>query len=199
MQVLGRHMAPIIFLFFCTVLQGQDLILNASFERCNLCPTKLGSFDQDVIHWTSPTLGSTDYFNSCSPLMGTPENFNGKQPAHDGTAYAGFYLFAPDDYREYVQTRLTNTLEENREYKLTFFLSRAEGSDFAIKDIGVLFIDRELKVATKKTLTRKHWFASGISEYTYREFKGDSYWQQTRKWVKIEVGFTANGVENNML
>ncbi len=199
MQVLGRHMAPIIFLFFCTVLQGQDLILNASFERCNLCPTKLGSFDQDVIHWTSPTLGSTDYFNSCSPLMGTPENFNGKQPAHDGTAYAGFYLFAPDDYREYVQTRLTNTLEENREYKLTFFLSRAEGSDFAIKDIGVLFIDRELKVATKKTLTRKHWFASGISEYTYREFKGDSYWQQTRKWVKIEVGFTAKRSEKYLV
>ena len=199
MQDLGRHIVLIIFLFFCTLVQGQDLILNASFERCNLCPTKLGSFDQDVIHWTSPTLGSTDYFNSCSPLMGTPENFNGKQPAHDGTAYAGFYLFAPDDYREYVQTRLTRALDKDREYKLTFYMSRAEGSDFAIREVGVLFLDRELEVATKKTLTRKHWYASGIREYTYMEFKGESFWQQTRQWVKIEVEFTAKGSEKYLV
>ncbi len=199
MQGLGRHIVPLIFLIFCAMVQGQELIMNASFERCNLCPTKLGSFDQDVIHWTSPTLGSTDYFNSCSPLMGTPENFNGKQSAHDGSAYAGFYLYAPEDYREYVQTRLTHELEKDREYKLTFYLSRAEGSDFAIRDIGVLFVDRELEVATKKTLTKKHWFASGIREYTYREYIGESFWQQTRQWVKIEIDFTANGSEKYLV
>ena len=130
----------LVILLFSLFGYSQNLVLNASFERCNLCPTKLGSFKDDVIHWSAPTLGSTDYFNSCSPLMGTPENFNGKQLAQNGSAYAGFYLYAPDDYREYMQTKLTRKLEKGREYKLTLYVSRAEGSDFAIQEIGVLLV-----------------------------------------------------------
>ena len=41
--------------------------------------------------------------------MGTPENFNGTQPPDFGKGYAGLYLYAPDDYREYIQVPLTQT------------------------------------------------------------------------------------------
>ena len=174
---------------------AQNLILNASFEKCQLCPTKLGSFKDDVIHWSAPTLGSTDYFNSCSPLMGTPENFNGKQLAKHGSAYAGFYLYAPDDYREYMQTQLTQKLKKGAEYKLTLYLSRAEGSDFAIQEIGVLLVDKEMRVDTKKTLTRKHWYASGIGDYNYKVLKATKFLEQTSQWVKMETKILAKGTE----
>lgn len=187
------------FLLFSLSSGAQDLIANSSFERCNLCPTKLGSFDEDVIHWSAPTMGSTDYFNSCSSSMGTPENFNGKQAAHSGTAYAGFYLFAPEDYREYLQTRLSKPLEKDREYKLTFYLSRAERSDFAIREVGVLLSDRELDINTKKTLTKKHWFASGIRDYNFIEIKEPTFWEQTRQWIKLETRFKAKGTERYMI
>ena len=150
-----RHIYVLVFLLFSIMCYSQNLVLNGSFERCNLCPTKLGSFKDDVIHWSAPTLGSTDYFNSCSPLMGTPENFNGKQLAQDGSAYAGFYLYAPDDYREYMQTELTRKLDKDQEYKLTIYVSRAEGSDFAIQEMGVLLVDKEMRVETKKNIDQK--------------------------------------------
>ncbi len=178
---------------------AQNLIPNPSFERCNLCPTKLGSFKDDVIHWSAPTLGSTDYFNSCSRSMGTPENFNGEQDAQSGSAYAGFYLFAPEDYREYIQTRLDQPLKKDREYKLTFYLSRAEGSDFAVRDIGVLFVDKEMQVDTKKALTRRHWYASGIGDYNLREIKADEFWEQTSQWIKLETNIVARGTESFLI
>ncbi|MGI9548340.1 MAG: OmpA family protein [Flavobacteriaceae bacterium] len=194
-----RHISSFIILLFSFWAGAQDLIPNASFERCNLCPTKLGSFDEDVIHWSAPTLGSTDYFNSCSKSMGTPENFNGKQAAQSGTSYAGFYLYAPEDYREYVQTRLSRTLKKNQEYLLTFYISRAERSDFAIQEVGILLGDRELDVDTKKTLTKKHWFASEIRDYNYLEIKTQNFWEQTRQWVKLETKFKAKGTEQYII
>lgn len=194
-----RHISSFAILFFSLSAGAQDLIPNASFERCNLCPTKLGSFDEDVIHWSAPTLGSTDYFNSCSTSMGTPDNFNGKQPAQNGTSYAGFYLYAPEDYREYVQTRLSRTLVKNQEYRLTFYISRAERSDFAVQEFGVLLGDRELDIETKKTLTKKHWFASGIRDYSYMEIKAKDFWEQTRQWVKLETRFIAKGTEQYII
>ncbi len=199
MRKIYLHSILLPLILISTAGRSQDLIANASFERCNLCPTKLGSFDQDVIFWSAPTMGSTDYFNSCSAFMGTPENFNGKQSAQGGTAYAGFYLYAPQDYREYLQTRLGGALIKGREYHLTFYISRAEGSDFAIREIGVLLADRELNVETKKTLTKKHWFASGIRNYNYFEINKNGYWEQTRKWVKLEVKFRAKGNEEYLI
>ena len=180
-----RRLYVLVILLFSFLGYSQNVILNSSFERCNLCPTKLGSFKDDVIHWSAPTLGSTDYFNSCSPLMGTPENFNGKQLAQDGSAYAGFYLYAPDDYREYMQTKLTRKLEKGKEYKLTLYVSRAEGSDFAIQELGILLVDREMNVDTKKTLTRRHWYASGIGDYNHKVVKSKEFWEQTSQWVKV--------------
>ncbi len=94
---------------------------------------------------------------------------------------------------------MNRPLLKDVEYKLTFYLSRAERSDFAIRDIGILLTDRELAVNTKKTLTKKHWFGSGIKDYNYLEFKGENYWQQTRKWVKVEVRFRAKGTERFLI
>ncbi len=188
-----------ILLLLAGELHAQNLIHNASFEKCNHCPRRLGNFDNNVLGWKVPTLGSTDYFNSCSANMGTPDNFNGSQNAQSGLAYAGLYLYAPDDYREYIQTNFINTLVKGQEYRLEFYLSRAENSDFAIQDIGILLSDNEINADTKKTLTRKHWYSSGKAKLDYLEIKGNSYWQDTDEWIKLSTTFIAEGTEKSMI
>ena len=66
-------------------------------------------------------------------------NFKGKQEPFDGSAYAGLYLYAPDDYREYIQVPLKETLEKGSRYRLTLFLSLSEKSDGAVMDMGAVF------------------------------------------------------------
>lgn len=188
-----------IIVLFMGEIHAQNLIPNASFEKCNHCPRRLGSFNNNVVGWKTPTLGSTDYFNGCSSSMGTPSNFNGSQAAESGTAYAGLYLYAPEDYREYVQTSLAGTLVKGREYNLVFYLSRAENSDFAIQDIGVLLSDQDLKVNTKKALSKRHWYANGSNGHHYLEIKGDNFWENTESWTKLEVTFTADGTERSLI
>ena len=180
-------------------LHGQNLIPNASFEKCNQCPRRLGGFDNNVVGWKTPTLGSTDYFNGCSNSMGTPANFNGSQTAKNGSAYAGLYLYAPEDYREYIQTTLTRTLVKGEEYRLIFYLSRAENSDFAIQNIGVLFSEQELSANTKKAMTKKYWYSNGASGHHYLEVKGDKFLNNTEEWTKFEISFTALGTERSLI
>ena len=79
---------------------------------------------QSKAFWSTPTQGSTDYFNACSKVMSAPENFNGVQYPKSGEAYAGFYFYAPGDYREYIQAELTRTLRRGiKGYQLTFYVS----------------------------------------------------------------------------
>ncbi|WP_246160786.1 OmpA family protein [Maribacter flavus] len=180
-------------------LYGQNLVKNPSFEEFVNCPKKLGNLEEDLVHWNIPTLGSTDYFHACSQAMGTPKNFNGEQPAEFGDGYVGLYLYAPDDYREYLQATLTKTLKKDEIYTLSFYVSLAERSDFAIKEFGILLSENPLKVATTKVLSRMHLSkvpgdVSNTFEIRYSDFYSDD-----AAWVKVEKKFVANGTENYLI
>ncbi|WP_243641613.1 OmpA family protein [Maribacter algicola] len=178
---------------------GQNLVKNPSFEQFLNCPKKLGNLNEDLTDWDIPTLGSTDYFNGCSQAMGTPKNFNGEQPAEFGVGYVGLYLFAPDDYREYLQTRLTENLQKNQKYRLSFYVSLAERSDFAVKEFGILFSENPIQIDTRKVLSRMHLSkvtgdVSNTLEIRYSDFYSDN-----ESWVKVESEFVANGTENYLV
>lgn len=178
---------------------GQNLVVNPSFENYVQCPVKLGNLEQDVENWNMPTLGSTDYFNGCSTAMGTPENFNGQQPANFGVGYVGFYMSAPEDYREYIQGVLSATLQKGEQYTITFYVSLAERSDFAVKQFGIRFSEFPVDVKTSKVLSNMHFSrlqgnTSNQVEITYSKFYSDEV-----EWIKITQDFVANGTENFLL
>ncbi len=179
-------------------LLSQNLIQNPSFEQYEACPARLGTFESDVAHWSTPTKGSTDYFNSCSTVMGTPENFNGTQPSDFGNGYAGLYLYAPDDYREYVQVPLTHTLEKGKTYQVSFYVSLAERSDFAVKDFGVLFSKDSLSLDIKKEISKMHRYKIVGNAYNYMEIGYTNFYKDTRDWVLVSTRFEAKGWENYM-
>jgi len=195
-----KKITSICFILGCWVsVWSQNLVKNPSFEAYSKCPEGLGNLSADVDYWSAPTLGSTDYFNGCSIAMGTPENFNGKQPADFGTGYAGLYLFAPADYREYLQAELLRPLEKDKTYQISFYVSLAERSDFAVKEFGLLFSNNEINIETRKTFSKKHWYQQKGNSYSYLEIGYSNFYSDTKDWQLIHTQFTAKGDEKYLI
>ena len=149
--------------------------------------------------WQAPTNGSTDYFNGCSQAMGTPKNFNGEQPADFGVGYVGLYFYAPQDYREYIQAKLENTLRKDETYKVSFYVSLAERSDFAIKVFGIQFSENPVMVNTTKTLSRMHLSKVPGDVSSFFEIRYSHFYSDKKDWVLVEQEFVAKGTENYMI
>ncbi len=182
-------------LFQFTQVGSQNLVLNPSFENHSNCPSRLGNFVQDLEDWTTPTLGSSDYFNSCSQSMGVPSNFNGSQKAKHGNAYAGLYLYAPDDYREYIQASLSQPLKNGDTYKISFYISLAENSDTSVKGFGVLFSERPFRIDFKKELSKMQLAKLKDNASYLLEIHNKDYLNDTENWISLETEFVANGTE----
>jgi len=192
---LEKHITLLLCTLCTHFVISQNLIKNPSFEVFENCPEKLGNFDEDVRNWSTPTIGSTDYFNGCSTAMGTPKNFNGSQPADFGVGYSGLYLYAPDDYREYIQAELTETLVKGKKYKISFYVSLAERSDFAIKEFGVLFSRNKLHFPIRKELSKMHLYKDRENQYNYLEIGYSNFFSDTQDWILVHTQFKAKGTE----
>ena len=172
--------------------------MNPSFEEYRSCPSHLGNFNTDVVGWSCPTLGSTDYFHACSEAMGTPKNFKGTQLTDFGAGYAGFYLYAPNDYREYMQAELHRPLQKGVTYELTFYVSLAERSDFAINAFGVVFSRNKFDFQMKKELSRGQLYKDVENSFTYMEIGYSHFANDTKDWMLVSATYEAKGNEKYM-
>ncbi len=176
-------------------LQGQNLIQNPSFETFTKCPKEKGNISTDVAHWYVATLGTTDYFNECGGLLGVPNNFNGVQQADFGKGYAGMYLLAPNNYREYLQGQFSETLVKGMRYQLSFYISLADKSSLSVKDIGVVCSEKRLSIATNKVL-KSPWEISRNNRVQFMEISTKSHFGNKQDWVQLQTEFIAMGSEN---
>lgn len=198
MTLRKAHIIPFTIILGLYSGFGQNLVLNPSFEEFINCPSRLGNFEEDVAQWNTPTAGSTDYFNGCSSSMGTPKNFNGEQPSDFGEGYAGLYLYAPDDYREYIQVELKERLEKGRNYQISFYVSLAERSDYAVKEFGILFSKKMVKTPIRKELSKMQLYKDKENTYNFMEVGYTNFFRDTKDWVLVNTQFTAKGVEKFM-
>ena len=196
---LAARVQLFILLIVSEIGYGQNLINNPSFENYVNCPEHLGNFDVDVQEWSTPTGGSTDYFNGCSTEMGTPKNFNGAQTADFGIGYAGLYLYAPDDYREYLQAELNAPLIKGEKYQISFYVSLAERSDFAIKEFGLLLAKDAINLNTKKELSKKLLYQQKQNVYSFMEIGYSNFYSDTKDWILVHTQFVAKGTERYLI
>jgi OmpA-OmpF porin, OOP family len=112
----------------------------------------------------------------------------GEQEAHSGTCYAGFFAFSHGNYREYLQTYLTQPLEKNKTYRFTMFVSLADYAQTYVDLLGVCFLNGKvrydhgdviddqkpvyIKVFKEVGKDVKQWHRVSI---TYRSHGGESY------------------------
>lgn len=163
------------------------------------CPKRMGNFNIDLPHWSTPTRGTTDYFNSCSTSMGISNNFKGSQKPFHGNGYAGFYVIAPEDYREYIQAEISGTLVKGNKYRLSFYISLAEKSDYAIRDLGVLFAENKISLNNRNYLSKTQIYSIQDNTFNFQEIRGSKYLTSDKKWVKLSMEFVAEGMENYMI
>ncbi len=179
-------------------LKAQNLVKNPSFEEHTKCPEELGNIDEDVPHWSRASNGTTDYFNRCSVAMGMPKNFNGYQQAEFGDGYAGLYLSAPNNYREYLQGELKRPLQKGIKYKVSFYVSLADKSNFALRDIGVLFSSSKSKEDTRKVI--KYFRNLGGNEHSnFVEIRNWMYFGNKAGWTQVSTTITAKGNEQYLI
>lgn len=190
-----KHIMTCLCMLTISFLMAQNLVQNPSFEDYLNCPQRLGKFHDNVISWSCPSAGTTDYFNACSKVMGTPENFKGRQPADFGQGYVGLYVYAPDDYREYLQVELQEPLVKGINYQVSFYVSLADRSDSAIKEFGVLFSKDQLDIDTQKNLSKRHWYQQKGNQYNYMEIGYTNFYADTQDWILVQTQFLAKGTE----
>ncbi len=196
MLLVKNYITSILVCILPILAIGQNLVKNPSFELNNNCPEEMGNLSQDVKSWSVSTFGTTDYFNTCSSSMGVPNNFNGSQAAKFGEGYAGLYMYAPNDYREYLQAELLETLKKGSVYNISFYISLSDKSDFAIKDFEVLFSSKRVIEATKKPLTRLVNGSKNGNSYNFVRKSSSGFYQDRLDWTLISAEFMAKGTEN---
>lgn len=178
-----------IILLRCLILNGSaqvNLVPNPSFEFFTICPN---SFDQIsyAYPWYMPTLGTSDYFNSCdSGIMGVPTNSFGYQPARTGAGYAGAGVVS--SYREYISCRLNVSLIKDKNYCVEFYVNLANVTFFVPSDSLVvgMYISNDSIFDT----------SSGILPYSPQIYTAYSqYVNDTSNWIKISGTYIALGGE----
>jgi len=130
---------------FVPVKAQMNLVPNPSFETYTSCPTSLGKIKfatpWDLAIWNN----SSDYFNSCNPSgwSSVPSNLFGFQYPRTGNAYAGIITYSwnsvPNNYREYIQVELVDSLHQGVEYCLNLFVSPGDSCRRVSNDFGAYF------------------------------------------------------------
>ncbi len=138
-------------LSFCDIAKAQNLVSNGYFEVLDSCPPSISTTTVYISYATGWNVasGTPDYCNSCSSSdNNVPNSFFGYQKdCCGGRGYAGEYLSnleniqaGYDNYREYIYTKLIDTLKAQHTYLVNAIVSLGDICNYATK-IGLLFTD----------------------------------------------------------
>lgn len=138
----------LLFVLLSSSFKAQtNLVPNGGFEDIDSCYGTYSPTGFDVFQWSgcsgwkNPTFASSDLF---CPFIGAPCNppniggdfqypFEGTNMAGFYAAYAGFW-----NYREYIQSTLSITLESGKCYELSFRINTS-GNNNVTSSIGAYF------------------------------------------------------------
>ena len=190
------HLARIIYyaalpVFILTGFQisAQNLVRNCNLEEMIVCPSSHGQL-AFCNYWYSPGPGTSDYLNACNNgSVGVPVNQFGYQLAHSGQAYAHLILYYPrqGQYREYMQCELACTLQAGKEYKVSFYVSCADDSRYAIDAIGMYFSTDAIQQSGLEQIP--------ITGPVHVENTQGAVIDSKTEWVMINGTYVANGGE----
>lgn len=188
----------IIFILFIPIqLISQNLVRNPSFEKTKKCADSISLFKTTAERWSTPTLGTADLFNPCNALKsGVPDNFNGHQVSKFGKNYAGCYFYAKSNYREYIQGSFKSSLKKGAKYNVSFYISLAEKSNFAMKKIDFLLTKNTISSAIWTELSPNHLKKQLTKSFSTNSVKNEKKYNDTKNWVLVSKVLTAKGGEN---
>lgn len=173
---------------------GPNLIPNPGFEgfkgrRLQNDMDGSESFRYNLVDWKSPTMTTPDL------IIVLPDDIrNAKKQGlkynetHSGYKCVAILTYHPksersENYREYIQAKLTEPLKKDREYFFEFWVCREVNSMYATNNIGIFLSETEISgIENYKPLTDYKPFFN-VSEMINKDKK---------EWVKYSGKFTAH-------
>lgn len=183
----------------------ENMVYNPSFEEHSSCPQHIEAIGimEGVDAWWQPTKGSSDYFHSCGGReCQTPRNKMGNQAPHTGEAYCGIYC-SKENYREYLQTELKEPLKAGKRYRVSYWVSLADKSPYAVATLGALLTPARTADTTWQIMMNREVVALENNEIqviaTYYSPQvmnpRDSLLDNMTGWLQVSGEFVAKGGE----
>ncbi|HKC69269.1 MAG TPA: T9SS type A sorting domain-containing protein [Bacteroidia bacterium] len=171
------------------------MVYNGYFEIHDTCPNGTSSYPNNmqinyVNGWHAAAL-TPDYFDTCA-TMGNAANVPYAELGYQkdccgGGGYIGEYMFdnnaTNNDDREYIYTKLIDTLKAGHKYVGSMYVSRAN-FNYSIVTTGMLFTN------TATALTWPQGFISANPQV-----KSTTLLADTMNWMLVQDTFIAVGTE----
>lgn len=173
------------FLFVGGMFAQNNLVENGSFEDYEGKVKKVGSISQ-ANGWASATGSKADLFVPTKEIgVGTPDNLYGTEAPKEGDCYAGIVAYSYGDKvpRSYITTRLTETMKKGKKYCVSYNVSLAEGSKYAVNQMGMLFSSKAYESDAKTNLVES------------AQVKSDKIFNAMYGWHQICGVYIAKGGE----
>lgn len=177
-----------------TVATAQEsLVENGDFEEAvstrNL--KNRGMIDELCENWKAGTEAMADYYST--GVKGTkaavPVNDFGSQSAASGNRYAGIVAYSKDTkryQRQYLVTELEDNLEKDITYCMSFKVSLADLSKYAVSGLGVFVSDKKVFQGNKGNM---------IKTDNVVRHRSNKVMQSMDQWEVICGTFVATGEE----
>lgn len=175
----------IILISYCSSIYCQNLFKNPSFEEYWNLPTDYCQ-SHNIKYWVSAqeNINPVTYFNMNNGKGYSPtKSEGGEQIAFDGNGFIGlgFGLDKKTKKRtQYIYIKLSKELIKNHNYRISAYVSLAEGSKYIINNLECAFRNNKEVVSDKIKLVSKN----------------NSFLNSSKNWTKIECFYTATGEEN---
>jgi len=170
--------------------QSFNLVPNSGFEDTNIKKLRTyGQMEEVSVDWFSATDVPADIYGDGAKgdKVGIPENKYGKQNPAAGLCYAGFRAYSKDPRmsRSYLEVKLPQMLDRDVMYCVSFDISLADLSRYAVNEIGVVVSDRKVEQPNIGDMIRQ----ADVKQKTNKVF------QFTAGWEKFCGTFVGTGQE----
>jgi outer membrane protein OmpA-like peptidoglycan-associated protein len=150
---ISRSVATIVALVAVTLspqAQTFNLVPNSGFEDTNIKKLRsYGQMEEVSKDWFSATEVPADIYGDGAKgdKIAIPTNDYGTQEPAAGLCYAGFRAYSKDPrmQRSYLEVKLPQMLDRDVMYCVSFDISLADLSRYAVNDIGVVVSDRKIE------------------------------------------------------
>ena len=188
------------FVLFCEC-KAQNLVPNPSFETYYQNESQGDNIPGVIPFWSS--VGPIDWFhlnNNVPPLpyLATlPNNYLGRQLPRTGIAYAGFFSYLRNSFstREMPFVPLNDSLEINKQYCVSFYLSMADTANYANSLMSALFMKDTTYLYDKVTYSPIDW----TNYFTPQVTNTSGFLSSTTSWMKVENSFVADSTYKYMV
>lgn len=190
-------LAIVILTWACATRAQVNYVLNPGLEQHSYCPWQYDQIDAanywssiDTVSPINQGMCRPEYCHPCNTFgFQIPNGQNYYQFPRTGEAMALSRIFGgpgPIEDVDYLQGRLYKKLTAGTSYCVTFYVSLADGSQYAVNHIGA-YLDNGII----DTTSRCNRAIPSITPQVYT----NTVIRDTANWTKIEGTFVANGTE----